>query len=104
MPIYNRLTAWLPVNPTDFVTSDEEYDDTYDFDYPSSDSDTDLEEEEYECLYSRENRKFKQFGTTFQKRSSIFSNSEMVEKYSLDSMYIMYIIYYVFFLLNDNSI
>lgn len=53
MPIYNRdLNCWLPVNPTDFVTSDEEYDDTYDFDYPSSDSDTDLEEE-YECLYSR---------------------------------------------------
>ena len=54
MPIYNRdLSCWLPVNPTDFVTSDEEYDDTYDFDYPS-DSDTDFEEEEeYECLYSR---------------------------------------------------
>ena len=54
MPVYNRnLNCWMPTNPTDFVTSDEEYDDDYEIDYPTdSEAESESEEEEYECLYS----------------------------------------------------
>ena len=50
MPVYNRsLNCWVPTNPTDFVTSDEEFDDDYEIDYPSDSEEE--SEEEYEFGY-----------------------------------------------------
>ena len=55
MPYYNRsLNCWMSVNPTDFVTSDEEFDDEYEIDYPSDSEEEDDEEEKTDLLNNEE--------------------------------------------------
>ena len=55
MPYYNRsLNCWMSVNPTDFVTSDEEFDDEYEIDYPSDSEEEEAEEYEFEYLQQGE--------------------------------------------------
>lgn len=47
MPVYNRdLNCWISTNPGAFVTSDEDYDDEYEIDYPTDSEEEGSEEEE----------------------------------------------------------